>query len=85
MEKENEFKLLEKKSEVLRRYLAENVLHLLSLGFLHVAKERPDDSVEDCVDYLLAKNFELKKIMKVNKITIMIMVMKKKSKMNIWK
>jgi hypothetical protein len=43
LEKENEFKLLEKKSEELRRYLAENVLHLLSLDFLHVANERPED------------------------------------------
>ena len=41
-----------KKSEELRRYLAENVLHLLSLDFLHVANERPEDQVEDLVDYL---------------------------------
>ena len=61
IEKENEFKLLEKKSEVLRRYLAENVLPLLSLGILHVAKERPDDPVEALADYLLAKTFENKK------------------------
>ena len=45
----------------MRRDLAQNVLHLLSLGFLHVANERPDDSVEDFVDYLLAKTFEVKK------------------------
>ena len=61
IEKENEFKLLEKKSEVLRRYLAENVLPLLSLGILHVANERPDDPVEALADYLLAKTFEIKK------------------------
>ena len=61
LEKENEFKLLEKKSEVLRRYLAENVLPLLSLGILHVANERPDDPVEALADYLLAKTFEIKK------------------------
>ena len=61
IEKENEFKLLEKKSEVLRRYLAENVLPLLSLGILHVANERPEDPVEALADYLLAKTFELKK------------------------
>ena len=61
IEKENEFKLLEKKSEVLRRYLAENVLPLLSLGILHVATERPDDPVEALADYLLAKTFETKK------------------------
>ena len=61
IEKENEFKLLEKKSEVLRRYLAENVLPLLSLGILYVANERPDDPVEALADYLLAKTFEIKK------------------------
>jgi len=61
IEKENEFKLLEKKSEVLRRYLAENVLPLLSLGILHVANERPDDPVEALADYLLAKTFESEK------------------------
>ena len=46
IEKENMFKLLEKKSEILRRYLSENVLPLLSLGILQVATERPDDPVE---------------------------------------
>ena len=61
LEKENEFQLLEKKSEVLRRYLAENVLPLLSLGILHVANERPDDPVEALADYLLSKSFEIEK------------------------
>ena len=45
----------------MKRYLAENVLPLLSLGILHVANERPDDSVEVLVDNLLAKTFEVKK------------------------
>ena len=53
--------MLEKKSEVLRRYLAENVLPLLSLGILHVANERPDDPVEALADYLLSKSFEIEK------------------------
>ena len=61
LEIENEFQLLEKKSEVLRRYLAENVLPLLSLGILHVANERPDDPVEALADYLLSKSFEIEK------------------------
>ena len=61
IEKENEFKLLEKKSEVLRRYLAENVLPILSLGILHVANERPEDPVEALADFLLAKSFEMEK------------------------
>ena len=58
IEKENEYKLLEKKSEILRRYLAENVLPLLSLGILQVANDRPDDPVEALADFLLAKTFE---------------------------
>ena len=58
IEKENEFRLLEKKSEVLRRYLAENVLPLLSLGILQVASERPDDPVEALADFLLSKTFD---------------------------
>ena len=61
IERENEFKLLEKKSEVLRRYLSENVLPLLSLGILHVATERPEDPVEALADFLLKKTIEIEK------------------------
>ena len=61
IEKDNIFKLLEKKSEVLRRYLSENVLPLLSLGILQVATERPDDPVEALADFLLDKTLEMEK------------------------
>ena len=61
IEADNKFKLLEKKSEVLRRYLAENVLPLLSLGILQVATERPDDPVEALADFLLEKTLEIEK------------------------
>ena len=61
IEKDNLFKLLEKKSEVLRRYLSENVLPLLSLGILHVATERPNDPVEALADFLLDKTLEMEK------------------------
>ena len=61
IEKDNMFKLLEKKSEVLRRYLSENVLPLLSLGILQVATERPDDPVEALADFLLDKTLEMEK------------------------
>ena len=61
VEKDNIFKLLEKKSEVLRRYLSENVLPLLSLGILQVATERPDDPVEALADFLLDKTLEMEK------------------------
>ena len=61
IEKDNMFKLLEKKSEVLRRYLSENVLPLLSLGILQIATERPDDPVEALADFLLDKTLEMEK------------------------
>ena len=61
IEADNKFKLLEKKSEVLRRYLAENVLPLLSFGILQVATERPDDPVEALADFLLEKTLEIEK------------------------
>ena len=55
------YKLLEKKSEMLRRYLSENVLPLLSLGILQVATDRPDDPVEALADFLLDKTLEMEK------------------------
>ena len=58
---DNVNKLLQKKSEVLRRYLSENVLPLLSLGILQVATDRPDDPVEALADFLLDKTLELEK------------------------
>ena len=67
IEKDNIFKLLEKKSEVLRRYLSENVLPLLSLGILQVATERPDDPVEALADFLLDKTLEIEKNEQIKK------------------
>ena len=46
---------------MLRRYLSENVLPLLSLGILQVATERPDDPVEALADFLLDKTLEMEK------------------------
>lgn len=57
-EKEREFKLLEKKTEVLRRYLSENVLPVLSKGILEVCSHMPDDPVEALANYLLDNTFE---------------------------
>ena len=62
------YKLLEKKSEMLRRYLSENVLPLLSLGILQVATERPDDPVEALADFLLDKTLEIEKNEQIKKI-----------------
>ena len=44
--------LLEKKSEVLRRYLAENIIPVLSKGILHVCKTLPEDPVDELAYYL---------------------------------
>ena len=46
---------------MLRRYLSENGLPLLSLGILQVATERPDDPVEALADFLFDKTLEIQK------------------------
>ena len=58
IEKEREFKLLERKTEVLRRYLSDNVLPLISIGILHICETRPNDPVEALANYLLENTFE---------------------------
>ena len=60
--KEREFKLLERKTEVLRRYISDNVMPLLSLGILRIAEERPNDPVEALANFLLENTFESNKI-----------------------
>lgn len=52
--------LLEKKSEVLRRYLAENVIPVLSKGILHVCKKLPEDPVDELAYYLFDNAFNAK-------------------------
>ena len=54
---EREQKLLEKKSEVLRRYLSENVIPLLAKGVLNVCQNTPDDPVESLANFLLDNSF----------------------------
>ena len=58
---EREKKLLEKKSEVLRRYLSENVMPLLAKGILSVCQTMPDDPVEALANFLLDNSFDLQK------------------------
>lgn len=58
--KEKERKLLEEKSEVLRRYLAENVIPVLSKGILHVCQAIPEDPVDALANYLLDNAFNAK-------------------------
>ena len=50
--KEREITLLEKKSEILRRYLSENVIPLLSKGILNLCQNMPDDPVESLAKYM---------------------------------
>ena len=55
-----EKEMLEKKSEVLRRYLAENVIPVLSKGILHVCQTLPEDPVDSLATYLFDNAFNAK-------------------------
>ena len=59
--KEREISLLEKKSEILRRYLSENVMPLLAKGVLNVCQNMPDDPVEALANYLLDNSLNISK------------------------
>ena len=50
--KERERTLLDQKSEILRRYLSENVIPLLSKGILDICQNMPEDPVESLAKYL---------------------------------
>ena len=50
--RERETTLLENKSEVLRRYLSENVIPILSKGILNICQNLPEDPVESLAKYL---------------------------------
>ena len=58
---EREKKLLEKKSEVLRRYLSENVMPILAKGILSVCETMPNDPVDALANYLLENSFNMQK------------------------
>ena len=51
--KDIEKKLLEKKSEVLRRYLNVHIIPILAKGILHICEEMPDDPIETLANYLM--------------------------------
>ena len=59
--KEREKKLLEKKSEVLRRYLSENVMPILAKGILTICETMPDDPVDALANFLLENTFNMQK------------------------
>ena len=53
--------LLEKKSEILRRYLSENVIPILSKGILNICQNLPDDPVESLAKYLCDNELDKEK------------------------
>ena len=57
-QKERETTLLEKKTEILRRYLSENVIPLLSKGILNICQNLPEDPVESLAKYLADSEFQ---------------------------
>ena len=56
-----EQKLLEKKSEVLRRFLNERIIPLVSKGILQITKDKPEDPVEALADFLFESTFPVEK------------------------
>ena len=65
--KEKEKILLEKKSEVLRRYLNEKVMPLLAKGILKICENTPEDPVEALANYLLDNSFNMPKNIETHK------------------
>ena len=61
--KSREQNLLEKKSEVLRRYISEKIMPLLAKGVLYVCHNLPDDPVEALANFLLENSFDLQRSM----------------------
>ena len=49
--------LLEKKSEVMRRYLNEKIMPLLAKGILNICENIPDDPVEALANFILDNNY----------------------------
>jgi adenylate kinase len=60
--KEREKKMLETKSQVLRAFLLQKVIPIMSQGILDVCQNLPEDPVEHLADYLenLIINKEIK-------------------------
>ena len=59
--KEREQNLLEKKSEVIRRYISENIMPILAKGVLFVSRNLPDDPVEALANFLMYNSFDSEK------------------------
>ena len=59
--KEKEKILLEKKSEVMRRYLNDKIMPLLAKGILNICETIPDDPVEALANFILDNNYNFSK------------------------
>ena len=59
--KEKEKILLEKKSEVMRRYLNEKIMPLLAKGILNICENVPEDPVEALANFILDNNYNFAK------------------------
>ena len=59
--KEREKILLEKKSEIIRRYLNENIMPILAKGVLFVSRNLPEDPVEALANFLTYNSFDIAK------------------------
>ena len=53
--------LLEKKSEVMRRYLNDKIMPLLVKGILNICENVPDDPVESLANFILDNNYNFSK------------------------
>ena len=53
--------LLEKKSEVMRRYLNDKIMPLLVKGILNICENIPDDPVESLANFILDNNYNFSK------------------------
>ena len=53
--------LLEKKSEVMRRYLNDKIIPLLVKGILNICENVPDDPVEFLANFILDNNYNFSK------------------------
>ena len=58
---DREQNLLEKKSEVIRRYISENIMPILAKGVLFVSRNLPDDPVEALANFLNDNTLEFNK------------------------
>ena len=59
--KEREKILIEKKSEIIRRYISENIMPILAKGILFVSRNLPEDPVEALANFLMYNSFDIGK------------------------